>query len=224
MTDITFIVPLVLATLVSLAMFGLTTTNRDAKGAYVLMGLFGSIAIWSGAYAVQLSVNNLQSAILWNNIRFFGISVAPVVTLVFALEYTGRDDLVTRRNLALLFVVPVLTNVIIWTNPMYNLWGVYTYVPESETLVQLTTTWGPWFLVHTIYSFLAGLSAVGLFAAQWVTSEQEGLVNQTTAFLFATLLPILGSLVTVVGLAPLDLAPFAFTITGVLLVVAIFKL
>lgn len=100
--------------------------------------------------------------------------MSPVVTLVFALQYTDRDELVTRRNLILLFVVPVLTNIVIWGNPLttellageQGLWGTYVYNPSSDALVQLTITWGPWFLVHTIYSFLAGLSAVGLFAVQ----------------------------------------------------------
>lgn len=225
MVGVVYLLPMAVATLLSVGMFALTARHRDEHGSYTMMALFGSIALWAGAYAVQLTTTTLEPAIFWNNVRYFGISISPVVTLVFAMLYTGYNHLVTLRNLVLLFAVPTLTNVVIWTNPAHGLWGTYTYVPSQEALVQLTVSpAGPWYGVHAFYSFAASLAAIALFARDWLATDTDGLVTQPTVFLSATALPMVGSMVTLAGLTPVDAAPILFSITAVLLVYGVLEL
>jgi hypothetical protein len=223
MVGLVYLIPMGIATLLSVGMFALTAMYRDEHGAYTMMALFGSIALWAGAYAIQLTRSSLDPALFWNNVRYFGISISPVVTLVFAMLYTGSQRLVTLRNLVALFVVPVLTNLVIWTNPAHRLWGVYQYVPREEALVQLVVAPGPWFAVHSLYSFAVSIAAIVLFARRWLETNRDALVTRSSLFLVATLLPMLGSAVTLAGLTPVDIAPIAFSITTVLIVVAVFE-
>jgi hypothetical protein len=163
-------------------------------------------------------------AVFRNNVRYVGISISPVVTLVFAMLYTSYERLVTLRNLVALFAVPALTNVLIWTNPAHRLWGVYEYVPREEALVQLVVTPGPWIGVHSLYSFAVSIAAIALFARWWLETDRDGLVTRSSTFLVATVLPMLGSAVTLAGLTPVDVTPIVFSITTVLIVVAVFEL
>jgi hypothetical protein len=212
-------IPLLLSGIVAVGLFGLAVVNRDAKGAYPLAALFVGIAVWSLAYAVYLASDPGTLKDYLDAIRFFGISTTPVTVFVFALEYAGVRHLVTKRNVALLSIVPAITNVLVWTNPAHQLFWATRTVQEG----QLVTTWGPWFGVHALYSFALGFGAIGLFAYKYVVERsEEGSVGQTRAFLVATLFPLVGSLVTNIGGLQIDLAPFGFMITAVMLTAAIF--
>lgn len=208
-------VPLFLAALVTAGLFALTAQYREKKGAYTMLALFGSIAIWCVAYALQLGTGD----VVWNRVRFVGIAAAPVAVFVFALQFTGRNDLVTPRNVALLSVMPVLTNVVIWTNGAHGLFGTFT-ASGVET--------GIWFWIHAVYSYLLALGAIALFVRHWLrlgTSAET--LQRTRAFLLATLFPALGSFLTVSGLAAsfgigFDLGPYGFALSGMFISAAIF--
>lgn len=217
-----YTVPLVLAAAVSVGLFVLTAMHHEERGAYPMMGFLGSIAIWAGAYALQLMSGTMSGAITWSNVRYFGIALAPVATLVFALEYTGRDGLVSRRLVAGLLVVPLVTNVVVWTNPLHELWAApYIYHDAAAQLVRLDWESGPWYYVHVVYSYLASLAAAGLFVRRWL-SEEGGTFTKTTVLLLALIFPMVGSAITLLGLVPLDVAPFTFTVSGLAIVATIF--
>ena len=217
-----YAIPLVLAAGVSFVLFVLTAMHHEEQGAYPMMGFLGSISIWAGAYALQLTTTTMDAAITWSNVKYFGIALAPIATLIFALEYTGRDDLVTTRIAAGLLVVPLVTNVVVWTNSVHELWAApYIYHAAGEQLVRLDWETGIWYTIHVVYSYVASLAAAGLFVRQWL-SEEGGVFTKTTVLLVALVFPMLGSAVTLLGTVPLDVAPFTFTISGAAIVATIF--
>lgn len=218
-----YTIPLGIAALVVAAMLALTITQRDQKGAYVMMGLFTPIVVWAGAYALQLASTGLGQALFWNTVRFAGPAFVAPTFLVFALQYTGREHLITRRNVALLSAIPTLTVVLIWTNH-FGLHGLVRASAEVVTvggIERLDFTWGPWYYVHALYSFALTFGAIGLFVS-YLREATDRSLRQTQLFLLGSLFPTMGSLLFAADFTAIDWGPVAYVVTAVLLVVAIF--
>lgn len=207
-------IPLFAATALVMVLLVLTTKNAGKKGSYTLMALFGSIISYVTPYSLFVGTGN----VLWEKLHFLGIATAPVAIFVFALMFTGRSHLVTRRNVAKLSLVPSVTQLIIWTNGVHGLFGSFAG----------GLTYGPYFFVHAGYSYVLTLGAVGIFAHHLIAIRRtESKVAQSRVFLLATVFPAVGSFLTVSGLnatlgLELNLTPYALVVTAVLLSAAIF--
>src|SRR6185295_14158620 len=91
------------------------------------------------------------------NTAYFGIVTVPASWLVFALRFSGRGRWVTGRFLALLWIEPVATVLLAWTNPWHALF---------RRSVQVIPSWepGPAFWAHTAYSYALVLAGTVLVA------------------------------------------------------------
>ena len=97
---------------------------------------------------------------MWSRMTFFGVTVVPVAWFLFSLEYTGREKWVTRRNVALLFVLPLITLIFIWTDSYHRLFLKEALFDMSLTIPKVQMMYGPAFFIHAIYSYLLLLIAI----------------------------------------------------------------
>ncbi len=216
------IVPLFVAAAIAAVLFGLTVAQRGRTGAIPMSGFLGAIVIWTVSYGLMLGTTDPQSRMVWLNLRFVGPTVATLSIFVFAVQYTGRGAYVTPRNVALLSVVPLVTNVLVWTNAGNMMFQYVRVVAPVGDLVRTEVVYGPWFWVHTAYSYLLGMGAVTLFLEKWLRIGQSDSEERLTRnLLLATVIPFSGNLIHLLGLSPLDLAPFGFVVSGAFILAAI---
>src|SRR5208283_5199903 len=71
--------------------------------------LMSALAWWSFAVAMEHFSLALSAKIFWIQMSYFGITVIPVAWLIFTLLYSNRERWLTRRNLAILFILPLIT-------------------------------------------------------------------------------------------------------------------
>src|SRR5436309_8989228 len=95
--------------------------HRDIPGATPFAVLQFSSALWSIANALESSRTDLPSILFFSNIAFIGIVPLAPASLGIALQYTGRNQWLSRRNLALLSFIPVMTVLLSWTNHFHRL-------------------------------------------------------------------------------------------------------
>src|SRR5947209_9350956 len=95
--------------------------RRPAPGAAVFCLLMLAVAEWALGYALELVSPDLPTTLFWDNIAWLGSVSAPTLWLVFALHYTGRARWLTRPIVALLAVEPLVTLLLVWTNPLQYL-------------------------------------------------------------------------------------------------------
>ena len=197
--------------------------KRQQKGAYLMLALFTPIVVWSVSYALQLASTTLDQALLWNSVRFIGPAFASLAFLLFAFQYTDREELLTRRNVALLAAIPTLTIVLVWTDffGLHDLVRVEAEMVTRGGIERLSITYGPWYYVHALYSLGVSFAAVGLFAAYW-PSVSDRKLRQTQLFLFGGLFPTVGSLVYAADLTAIDWGPVTYIVTAITLTTAIF--
>jgi hypothetical protein len=95
--------------------------RRNAIGAAAFLLLAFSGWVWACGNALFLMSLSMQSKIFWFNLSQFGPDFSPVFWLALALVYTGQKQLAHKMRIAWLFVLPLITTVLMWTNDFHHL-------------------------------------------------------------------------------------------------------
>ena len=117
---------------------------------------------------LELSSTSLTNKISWAQIEYFGIATLPTFWLLFIIQFTQRTKWLTRRNVVLLFAIPIITIVLVWTNDSHHLiWSAIRLLDAGDFTV-LDTTKGIGFWIHTVYAYLQLLTGSVLLLANLV--------------------------------------------------------
>jgi PAS domain S-box-containing protein len=169
----------------------------------------------------------LPAVLFWDNIEWLGAAFAPTLWLIFVLQYTGRARWLTRRNIAILMVEPLVTLLLVGTNEYHGLIESNIRLDTSGSFAALEVTYGAWYWINIAYSYLllfVGAILICMLIQSLMRSARL-YVGQAGALLVAVAAPWVGNALTVFGLNPfpkLDLTPFAFTVTGVAMASSLF--
>ncbi|HPU89855.1 MAG TPA: histidine kinase N-terminal 7TM domain-containing protein [Spirochaetota bacterium] len=135
------------------------TQGARAFFAVNLLGAWGAMAEF-----FSLLAGSDHLAALWFNFRFVTLGFLPIVWLVFTYQYSGKRGL-TARRIALLMILPAITQVMVWTSDMHGLWLVrdvgFTVVEGFRIADPSQRVPGIWFIVHSVYGF--GSLFVGMY-------------------------------------------------------------
>ncbi len=212
-----YIWPSLLAVLLMLAMALYSARRRNVPG--VMPFMIGSLlgALWAGGSVLEIAAVDPATKIFW--VKFEASWQLPAVTAVtcFALEYARPGRWLTRRNLALLSIAPLLLLGFIWTDDRNHLmWR--GFVIDGTVIPQLGLV--GWIAV--IYSFGFVILNVIVFVWLFVHSPPHrwpaaimltGHAGVRTMFVLDKLQPIHSEL-------PLDVLGLAFV--DVLYAIALF--
>ena len=171
---------------------------------------------WSFLYALEIAAVSLSAKLLWAKLEYLGIVALPPMWLAFSLIYTGRDNWVTRRNMALLAIIPLVTVLLAWTNEGHGLIWSSVALDASRPASSLDVSYGIAFWVHLVYAYL--MLVLGTWALlRALVRSRDVYRGQAGALLIGAFAPWVANVAYVSGLWPvsnLDPSPFAFTITG----------
>ncbi|MEI8166425.1 MAG: histidine kinase N-terminal 7TM domain-containing protein [Chloroflexales bacterium] len=219
------VVLLLAATLVSASIAWVAWQRRATPAAWQLALIMLALMVWTLAYALEMASPSLRAKLVWTGVEYLGIAFVPPLWLLFVLAYTRNPRWSTGWRLLLWLVIPTLTVALNWTNTLHH--GYYRQVSLNldGPFPELVTAPGPWFWVHTAYSYLALVCGAGLL---WGTVRHAPLLyrRQVGVLLAGVSMPGLASLIYVSGLnplAPLDITPFAFVLTGIVLAWGLFR-
>jgi PAS domain S-box-containing protein len=220
-----YVIPLIVAVAISAALGYYAWRRRPAPGAAPLAWLMLAVTVYSLGYALELVSADLPSKLFWAKAQSLGIVVIPVAWLAFALQYTGREKWLTRRNLILLMIAPLATLALIWTNEVHGLVWSDAVLDTSGPLPMLLLTFEAGYWFYGIYDgLLYVLGVVLLFRAFFRSPHLYR--GQIGAVLIGTLAPLAADIFLALGwiFPPFtDLAPFAFTFTGLALAWGLFR-
>lgn len=212
------------AALVALVTAGFAFSRRRAPGALFLALLELAVAQWSASIGFEAAATRLELKILWSQIAYLGTAAAPLLFCLFALDYsqTGRPR--SGRLLAAMSVVPALAVVAAATNGLHGqLWPQIEILPERNMAVY---SHGPWFWIFVTYSYL--LVAIGMGSLYLsVVRFPAHYASQLGALIVGTLLPFASNVLYVSPANPypeIDWTPIGFSLSGVVLAFAIFRL
>lgn len=198
--------------------------QRSVSGAVAASIAFLMLAViwWIVGYTFEIVSVDPSLKLVWYRAKFLAIVAIPVIWFAFAAHYTRREKWVTTRWLLLLAIVPALTTLFIWTNPLHHLmWESYRPETIGEISIIFSET-AIWFWVHSFYSY--GLIVIGtaLLIRQFAGSPRL-YRRQLMAVFVAAAVPSAASAATVFGSLPIDLTPFAFAVTGLSLTLGLLR-
>lgn len=192
-------------------------------GVLPIFVFFVAATIWSGTYAVAMASADLQTNILMNAIAYPAIVTIPVVFLLFILWYTEHDMKPSRLFVALVFVIPVLTVLLVWTNNFHHLYYTgFTGLEGPRGSVIWFFERGPLLWMANAYCLVIILSSLLLLLIRYRT---VGAIFRTQIhlLLLAVVLPVFTYVLYHLDLGPIpgfDMTPLAFMVSGTALVTA----
>ena len=174
---------------------------------------------WALFYMFEYSSPNLQTKLFWLVVKFPAVAFLPVTVAAFILRFAGWLDWPSKRTLAIVSVIPVLTIIITFTNPLHHLfWKNYT-LEQHTGFTGLELTYGFWFWVHVTYSY--GIIVISTIVALISLGRTLHIYRrQITLLAIGVLIPFMGSVVSVFELHPwhgLDISPITFGISALFL-------
>ena len=218
-----YAIPLVITAAISagLALYSRRRYLAAGTGWFALLML--AVSVWSLSYALELSGDDLSDKLFWSKVEYLGIATIPALWLAFALQYTGRERWLTRRNWLVLSVEPAVTLLLVWTNEFHGLIWQSTKLNAGGPFVDFKH--GPFFWVHVAYSYV--LLALGTWLlAQAFIKSQRLYRRQVAILLLGLLAPWVGNALYITRLSPfpgLDLTPFGYTLTGLAVILGLFR-
>jgi len=198
---------------------------RRRQGAAALWCLMVAAAVWSFGNALEICSVGLQAKTLWANIEYVGIAAVPVAWFATALGLTGKSERLNRRNTMLLMVIPIVTQVMVWTNGYHGLMRYNIRIDAGGPFAVIAKTYGPWFWIMTVYSYI--LLAVGTARVMKAVIELPGPYRVRAALVGAAVVaPWAANFLYISGISPipyLDITPIAFVVTGLAGALAILR-
>lgn len=198
--------------------------RRKAAGALSLALLMASISVWSFGYAMELAGNERQIMRFWLRFEYIGIAFLPFWGIRFAFQYVGYNKLLNRWSMFLFSIIPVTTLLLNWTNEWHHLFYSAINLDISGGMRILVLTKGIWYWVHIAYVY-ASYVLMGLLILQLCWKRGKLYRIQAFTIVIAMLPPIIGNVLYLTNMSPfpnLDLSPFVFNITGVLIIWGLF--
>jgi len=192
--------------------------RRGIPAGLSLAVLLLAVAWWGLAYALEISSDALGAKRLWGDLKYVGIGVLGPAWLAFVLQYTGRGHLLTGRRLLALAVEPVAVQLLLAFDATHDLIRFYQ-APTADDALPVVGT-GPLFWVHFGYINLLLVVATALFVVSLARLSRL-YWRMSAVLLAAALLPWAANLLHNLSVGPfvrLDLTPFAFIVTGAVLV------
>ena len=219
-----YIMPLILTAILSVGLSWYAYNQRPTQGALSLAALMFIVAEWSLCYALEIASVELSAKLFWGKLQYIGITTAPVALLTFALQYSQYNNLLTWRKMLLLLLIPAITVLLALTNEQHGLIWSNTVLDRSGPFVAVSVTYGQWFWVHLIYSYVLLLCSTLLIIFVF-TRRRLVYRRQAAVVIMAVGIPWLGNILYFSGLNPitqLDLTPFALALTGIMFAWGIF--
>lgn len=212
-----FSLALISSTLLTAALASWSMYHR-MRGSYAFTALMLALSWWSCAYAQELSSPDLATSVLWGKLQYPAIVAVPPLWLIFGLRYSGHAPSPHPWRRLSLATVPLITLALVWTTEAHGLvWSRLERAP-IWSLHALQVEHGPWFWVHTIYSYnLIVAGSLLLLGAAWRAAPSYR--RQAFALVGGAVVPVAGNVVYLAGLfslGGLDLTPLLFTVSGVL--------
>ena len=211
------------ATAAYLAMTGYVWRRRSGPAGPALALVLLATLLWTAAYAAELGTGDLAARETWGDLKYVGICLLPPAWFAFAAQFSGRRHWLRRRNLVLLAIEPVVVLALLALPATHDL--IRYLPPEAAAEPAPVARPGPLFWAHLAYTDLVLWASAGVFVVALLRATRAW--RRASLLLVASLIvPWVLNLLYNVDAGPfgqLDLSPFAFLVSAVVVVWGLFR-
>ncbi|HEX9015287.1 MAG TPA: histidine kinase N-terminal 7TM domain-containing protein, partial [Chloroflexota bacterium] len=158
-------------------------------------------ALWPVGEAFQLSSRSLPVALFWLDVQYFSLAAIPVAWAAMSLQYVTGGKWLTPRGLLLISIIPAVTVLMVWTNDLHGLMWTRAQLDLSGPTPIIHKSWGPWFWVNGMYTYLLLLGSGALLT--WTMMRSPGQFRgQPLSLLAGLAVPLIANVHYITVLAP----------------------
>lgn len=207
----------------ALVMFCIGFYSLKTDKLYVSISLF-PLSILASGYAFEILCTSIEWVKFWVKIEYLGGSFVGVLWLMFALNFTGYRDKIKLRTLMLLFIMPVITLIVNYTNNFHNLFYKEMYMNNNGHFPILKVIHGPWYWFHTVYNYVLMVAGLIIFIKAYLKAEMV-IKKQILLLIIAWIIPWISDIIYISGLLnfDVDLAPLSLAFSAIIYSFAFFK-
>ncbi|PKM78559.1 MAG: hypothetical protein CVU90_02135 [Firmicutes bacterium HGW-Firmicutes-15] len=222
---IPYIWPLIISAAVTTALSIYALRHKSVSGALPFGICMLMTSLWSGSYALEIAGSDLPTKLFWANVQSISYSINPVLWLIMVFMFIERDQWVSRRNILLLLILPVLTVVLTWTNDLHGLMRQNIHLTKAGGFSVIAKTYGLWFWIIVAYAY--GLNIISEFLLALSLRRKSALYREQSLALFIGLaLLIIPNALYIFGVhsvSSFDLTPVVAGISGIIIAGGIFR-
>lgn len=199
-----FFVPLIfILAAVFYALLGLYAwRRRPAVAVSPFAWLMLSVSLWAFTYGLEIFLPTVEGKLFILNIEYIGIVGVPIFLYLFALEYTGKSHLMTIRMRIFLWVFPLLTLLLVWTNPLHGLMWQNASLLSIGSLVLLYLEFHEMFWAFNIFALVVTSAASILLIMDFI--QRPGTLRAHISLVIVGILSsLVGVFVFLFGFSPI---------------------
>ncbi len=190
--------------------------KKDLSKIFIL--IFGLILFWLVCMILQIIFLNKYNINLkyFFDLYYISICFLPVAFYIMTSIFENGKMIFKKENL-LLMIIPITSLILLWTNDLHHLF-------YKEYSMSLSTAYGPWFYVHTYYTYL--LLAISLIKLLRYSIKNSGFFSkQAVLLIVGSLAPIVVNMLGSIGSISVSIyaTPIAFSVTIICFTIGIFK-
>ena len=151
----------ILIIVVVITLFFAYINDRSKPVTKYLMRLGAIVAGWQLCAVMYFLVKNEAFALWTYTAKLVFAALAPIQLLLLCVKfYNAASSHKTTILLRCLYIIPTVTAILALTAPYHNLLRAELYFEQFEPIHVLHNVRGPWFWIHTIYSYILMAAAV----------------------------------------------------------------
>lgn len=180
--------------------------------AWAMLGM----SIWSFAYSMDIFLPTLPIKLFFLKLEYMGMISIPVFLLFFAFEFTGNSHFLSLRARLLLWLIPLMIVIMVWTNEFHYLMWSSAAIVDVLGLKLLGVQHGLLYWIQFAFSYLLVIFSSVLLIMEMV--QRAGVYRVQISFIVISILaPWLASLIleaTIASVPNVNIMPLLFLPTG----------
>ena len=148
---------------------------------------------------------------------YIGGCLLPV-SIYFTGKIFANTQIKIKKRYLLLFVIPIISLIVLWTNDLHHLFYIYYSINMSDCI------YGPYMTIHNIYSYV--MLFIGLYyLLQYIIKNSGFFSKQSMLILVGILIPVIANILGTFKIIPMTIyiTPITFALTVLFFSLAIFK-
>lgn len=154
--------------------------------------------------------------IYFDYIVYIGTCFMPLAFFFFGLTF-AQTKIKFKKKYLLLFIVPIISLLVLWTNDFHHLFYV------KYGILNVDTVFGAYFPIHSLYTYILILISV-YYLIHFSIKNSGFFSKQSLLLIIGTLIPLIVNIIGLFGIEmSIYITPISFTFTVLFYSLAILK-
>lgn len=175
------------------------------------------VSIYSFGYAFEILCTTIEKVKFWVKVEYLGIPFLSIFWLIVVINFSGYRKYLKKEILMLLFIIPIITLILCYTNDWHHLFYKDLYMNAQGIFPVVEIVEGPWYLVEKLYEYLLMMIGFIIFIVAYLNSV-EVIRKHILLITLSWIIPWFSDVIYLFKLLPfhIDLCPIVLSFSAII--------